>query len=503
MSGKNNSRNLLQRKAQHASDITFADAFKRAGYATGITGKWKQSRGTIEIPGKDYLRQFGWDEYCCFDVVKQGRRYFNPSLVINGDIREYGAGIDPATGRRWYGPDICHRFALDFIKRHQAEPFFLYYPLTLVHAEDEGKYHVPTPDTVPRSTFDDFDDDVPEQSSQAAASQKYFPDMIRYTDKLIGEIVDELNALGLRKNTVIVIMSDNGTLREFVHVLPGGLRYRGGKGETTDNGMHVPLVLSLPGTIPSSSSGGGSTYDGLVDVTDIYPTLCAAAGIVTPNERDLDGFNFWPQLLGKTGHPRETIYRWYDETINEESDPFSARAVILEFAFDQHYKRYSPQPGFPRGRFFDLEQDPQEQGGGSSIRGPKFGIIYHSGLDLDRLNAEQQAAFERLGGVLAEHRYQPVTNLKISGRGEEVAVGHQAKLDVHILPANATRNNVIWESSNPHIASVDKFGVVTAHLQGTVKISVYSWDDAHPLANNTAETFSRKGVTDFITLHIR
>ena len=69
MSGLNNDRNFLHCKRQHASDITFGDTFQRAGYATGIFGKWKQTRGTREIPGKDYIYEFGWDEFCCFDVV--------------------------------------------------------------------------------------------------------------------------------------------------------------------------------------------------------------------------------------------------------------------------------------------------------------------------------------------------------------------------------------------------------------------------------------------------
>ena len=59
MSGQYNSRNFLRCKAQHASEITFGDVFQRAGYATGIFGKWKQTRGTREIPGKDYIYEFG------------------------------------------------------------------------------------------------------------------------------------------------------------------------------------------------------------------------------------------------------------------------------------------------------------------------------------------------------------------------------------------------------------------------------------------------------------
>ena len=68
MSGKRNDRNYLQPKSQHSSDITFGDAFKKAGYATGLFGKWKQTRGTVEVSGKDYISEFGWDDYAAFDV---------------------------------------------------------------------------------------------------------------------------------------------------------------------------------------------------------------------------------------------------------------------------------------------------------------------------------------------------------------------------------------------------------------------------------------------------
>ena len=89
MSGQLGSRNFLRCKAQHASEITFGDVFQRAGYATGIFGKWKQSRGSNEVHGKDYIFAFGWDEFCCFDVVGEVQRYINPNLVINGEIHNY------------------------------------------------------------------------------------------------------------------------------------------------------------------------------------------------------------------------------------------------------------------------------------------------------------------------------------------------------------------------------------------------------------------------------
>ena len=64
MTGMHNGRNYIQPKALHASQITFSDVFKRSGYATGMYGKWKQTRGTLEIPAKRYISEFGWDDYC-------------------------------------------------------------------------------------------------------------------------------------------------------------------------------------------------------------------------------------------------------------------------------------------------------------------------------------------------------------------------------------------------------------------------------------------------------
>ncbi|WP_155949215.1 sulfatase-like hydrolase/transferase [Gayadomonas joobiniege] len=153
MSGKQNNRNFIQPKALHHSDITIGDLFKRAGYVTGMYGKWKQTRGTKNIHAKDYISEFGWDDYATFDVVDAGQRFINPNLVINGKIVNYKGrkDVDPATGRRWYGPDIFNRKVLNFIEKNAAKPFLLYYPMALVHSE-----HKPTPDTKPNSIFDQF-----------------------------------------------------------------------------------------------------------------------------------------------------------------------------------------------------------------------------------------------------------------------------------------------------------------------------------------------------------
>jgi arylsulfatase A-like enzyme len=225
MTGMNNSRNFIQAKALYESQITFGDLFRQEGYATCITGKWKQSRGTREVPGKEYISRFGWDEFCCFDVIGEDKRMIEPYIVENGRVAKL-QGIDPETGRRFYGPDIFNRCALDFIERHRNAPFFLYYPMVLVHDE-----HTPTPDTRPKDLFDGFDvEKKAEYGPMTGDERRYFPDMLRYTDRMIGRVLDKLDALGLSKNTLVVVMGDNGTKECFAHVLPDGSLYTGGKG---------------------------------------------------------------------------------------------------------------------------------------------------------------------------------------------------------------------------------------------------------------------------------
>ena len=491
MSGQYNSRNYLRPKSQHASDITFGDTFKRAGYATGIFGKWKQTRGTREIPGKDYIFEFGWDEFCCFDVVGEVQRYINPKLVINGKIHNYVGRIDvdPATGRRWYGPDICNRHALDFIDRHKDEPFFLYYPMLLVHDE-----HKPTPDTQPHSLFDNFDEAKDNKNGHTGDDRRYFSDMIAYMDKLVGKIVDKLEEDGLREKTLVVVMGDNGTKEPFTHVLPDGYEYPGGKGGTKDNGLHVPLILSMPGTVPRGKSGEIRSYPGLVDVVDIYPTLCEATGIDIPNPKSIDGISFWPQALGAEGEPRQVIYTWYNA-----NNPSTDLSNLLRYAFNKDFKRYAPHANFLDGRFFDLRTDPMELVGDREVK-VGWAHYHRSGIDLNQLDAKQRAAYEELGKVIVRYEYIPVEKLKITCDSQTLEKGESSSLQCAVTPGNATRKNVLWESDNPAVASINKFGEVTAHAPGSATITVYSWDDARPLAANEPETFIRKGIRDSIVV---
>ncbi len=485
MSGKNNERNYLQCKSQHESDITFGDTFRRAGYVTGLFGKWKQTRGTKSVPGKEYISRFGWDEYTAYDVVTEGQRFINPNLVVNGEIKNYQGrkDLDPETGRRWYGPDIVNRDALKFIDRHQDKPFFLYYPMMLVHDE-----HKPTPDTKPNSIYDNFDEANHNRDGHTGNDDRYFPDMIDYMDKLIGNVVKKLEETGLRERTLIVVIGDNGTKEAFGHVLPDGTVYPGRKGGNADNGIHVPLIVNYPGVVPGGDDGNARPYDGLTYVTDIYPTIADAAGVEIPNRADLDGISFWDQAMGAQGEPRQTIHSWFIGNYNyKETDK------VVRFAFDKNFKRYAPSVNFPEGRFFDLRTDLLEQQGDKTYA-YRWGIVRRSGLDPAKLDDEQMQAYQRLGAVLEANEIVPVESISLTAETESLAPGTTARLDARVLPERAKRNGVIYRSSDPSVLEVDKFGNVLAIKPGSATVSVYSWDDAEPMSSNGAAEYKTSGV---------
>lgn len=314
MTGISNVRNYINFGNMDPNSVTFGNVFKQAGYATCIAGKWQLGHA-VELP-----KEFGFDEHCLWQHTRRPPRYANPGLEIDGVEKDFTNGE--------YGPDIVNDFVLDFIGREKDAPFFLYYPMMLTH----GPYQ-PTPDS---KTWD------PKAiGEQVNRRPEHFGDMVEYMDKLTGKLVARLDTLGLRENTLIVFLGDNGTAAGTTSRM-GERTVMGRKGRTISAGMHVPLIVNWPGKVAAGKVSGD-----LVDTTDFLPTLCAASGVALPENVKLDGRSFFPQLRGEAGAPREWIYSWYSPRQN-------ADRTIREFAFNQHYKLYRD------GTFFDLGSDVDE-----------------------------------------------------------------------------------------------------------------------------------------------
>ena len=313
MTGRYNIRNYVNFGTLMRSETTFGHLLKKAGYATGICGKWQLGHE------EDSPQHFGFDESCLWQHTRRPPRYANPGLEYNGQEKDFHDGE--------YGPDLVNDFALDFIKRHQKEPFFLYYPMILTHDPFQ-----PTPDSP--------DWDPKTHGESALKDVKHFADMTAHMDKLVGIVVEKLDTLGLRENTLLLVLGDNGTHPSIKSQFKGG-EYVGGKGHTTSNGTHVPLIANWPAVIKQP----GVCTD-LISSTDFVPTLCDAIGVKTP--ANVDGVSFAGQLLVERPSPREWLYSWYSPRLN-------ANSTIREYAFDHSFKLYRT------GEFYDLTRDAGEK----------------------------------------------------------------------------------------------------------------------------------------------
>src|SRR5215204_5276684 len=128
MTAQYNVRNYVEFGYMKPESRTFGNLFKSSGYATCIAGKWQLGE-ELSLPGR-----WGFDEHCLWQFTRRPERYKNPGLEINGKPIDYSHGE--------YGPDLVSDYALDFISRNHARPFFLYYPMMLTHEP-----FLPTPDS--------------------------------------------------------------------------------------------------------------------------------------------------------------------------------------------------------------------------------------------------------------------------------------------------------------------------------------------------------------------
>ena len=247
---------------------------KPAGYVTASIGKWGQlPLGPAEFGFDEHLKFKGSGVY--WNTQDNGKTY-----TLNGKVK--------ALRDKEYLPEVMHDFLVDFITRHRADPFYIYYSMSHVHAEI-----LPTPDSKPDS-------------------KDLYADNISYMDKLVGKLVAELERLKLRDNTLIIFVGDNGTGGVYADESTiGGRRLAGEKGSMLEGGAHVPMIVNWPGRTPA-----GKVSTDMVDSTDFVPTFAELAGAKLPANAVLDGHSFAPQIFGKKGQPRDWIFielakNWY------------------------------------------------------------------------------------------------------------------------------------------------------------------------------------------------
>lgn len=323
MTGKSNFRNYEHFAYLNPNQKTFGNLFKENGYKTAIVGKWQLNGVKQQIEGyEDNTRpnHFGFDEYSLWQLTKTkeaGERFSNPLIEQNGKFLEKDSDS--------YGPDIVSNYAIGFIKRNKDNPFFIYYPMLLVHSP-----FVPTPDS------EEWDS----METRAKYDDKFFVDMVEYMDKIIGNIVNELKTQGIANNTLLIFVGDNGTNVNIVSNTKEG-SVKGAKGNTITHGNHVPMVVSWPAAIEKSKS-----YNGLINFSDFYATFASILNVENDNS---DGRSFEDILKENSPSDRETATIYYD--------PMVKRPSIFRGVFSQtdQYKLYKS------GEFYDMQNDVLEK----------------------------------------------------------------------------------------------------------------------------------------------
>ncbi len=260
----------------HEDDVTVADLLKKAGYRTGITGKWGLGEpGTPGIPNRQ-----GFDEWLGFLNQRLAHSYYpeyiwhnEEKVVLEGNT---GTTEDFATEEH-YVPDMFTDFALDFIQRHGTgdDPFFLYVPYTVPHA---------------RWQIDALEPYTEEQDW--TQEEKVYASMLTRVDRDMGRMFDLLKDLDIDESTIVFFCSDNGAQNRYEDVFDSSYPLRGQKRSLYDGGIRTPMVVRWPGTIQPGVVSNDIWY-----FPDVLPTLADLAGVTPPE--NIDGVSVVPSLISE------------------------------------------------------------------------------------------------------------------------------------------------------------------------------------------------------------
>ncbi|MFZ2147207.1 MAG: sulfatase [Sedimentisphaerales bacterium] len=243
-------------------EITIAEALKSAGYTSCHVGKW-------HLGADDW-----YPEKQGFDFNIGGYDFGQPPSYFDPYSRE-GQGPIPTLSPRCKGEYLTDREAdeaVQFIRQHKDKPFFLYMAHYAVHTPIQGKADL-----------------VDKYKAKKPTNQKNptYAAMIESVDDAVGKICSVLDELDLAENTIIFFTSDNGGLMGITNNAP----LRAGKGYPYEGGIREPLIVRWPKVIKP-----GTVSHEPVTSVDYFPTICQAAGVTLPRDRDIDGVSILGHL---------------------------------------------------------------------------------------------------------------------------------------------------------------------------------------------------------------
>ncbi len=316
---------------------TIGNLFQQNGYVTGCFGKWGMG-----YPGSGgEANDMGFDVFYGYNCQRKAHSYYPQYLWNNKEKVQLGGNS--------YSQDLIHQEALKFIRDNADKAFFGYFTYTIPHAEltqpqdsivamYDGKFYEPNP------WYNDGD------YGTALNPRTQFAAMITRLDTYVGQIIDELERLGIADKTLFIFTSDNGPHNE------GGAdptffnteeRLRGLKRALYEGGMRVPFIAYWPGTIEA-----GAISHIQAAGWDMMPTFVELLGEDT-NWRDeaMDGLSILPTLTGKGTQQEHEFLYW---EFHEENGRQAVRAG------DWKLIRQNIKNGNPTHELYNIAEDPHE-----------------------------------------------------------------------------------------------------------------------------------------------
>jgi len=274
-----------------------AKQLKATGYATGMFGKW-------------HIGQNG--------DFHPGQRGFDEAIVTMGKHFRFDTDPETAYPKGQYLADFLTDKAVDFIQRHQAQPFFLYLPHFGVHSPHDAK-----PELIAKFQL---------KPGVGGHDNPTYAAMIASVDESVGRVMQTLDDLKLAENTVLIFTSDNGGVggykREGISNGGGDITdnapLRSGKGSLYEGGILVPFIVRWPGVTKA-----GSACDVPAIHVDIFPTLLEVAAAPKPRQV-LDGESLVPLFRDVSAKlQREAIFQHFPGYLGAGADTWRTTPVSL------------------------------------------------------------------------------------------------------------------------------------------------------------------------------
>ena len=293
----------------NAEDVTVAEELKRAGYTTGIVGKWGLAENLKDgVPNKQ-----GFDYFYGFNQHSPAHHYY-PKSIFENEKRITLKGNNPQTKEGQHIHYLMTEKATEFVDKNHKKPFFLYlsytiphFELTILEKEKEQYKNLGWPKRKMKPGHYRHDED----------GHITYAAMVSTMDRDIGNLLKRLENLGVADNTLIVFTSDNGheyddLKNEFFN---SNGDFQGHKRDLYEGGIHTPFIAYWPNKIKA-----GSTTSHISAFWDFLPTACALAG-VKPSDT-IDGVSYAPTLLGNESQQQKHEYLYWE--FNERQGPIQA-----------------------------------------------------------------------------------------------------------------------------------------------------------------------------------